>query len=263
MAERYALDAVIFDLDDTLLDWSGHRVTWAALNRPHLQLVLDHLRARGLAAGASIDALVWSFTTTCEETWAAIDETLRIPPLTHTLERSLERLGLATDVLDMDELLCVFDWRSPPNVRPFGDTLEVLHELRARGYKLGVITNSFMPMQMRLAELREHQMDDLFEVLISSGDVGILKPHPRIFEICLERLGVPASRALFIGDSPTADIKGAQSAGMLAALHIPRNPRRELFDVRCVPDFTLTRMWELIEVINRMELYHRITSEAD
>lgn len=56
---------------------------------------------------------------------------------------------------------------------------------------------------------------------VFSNEVGVAKPHPRIFEAACDLLGIPAGQVLHIGDNPAADVAGAQAAGMTAALVRP------------------------------------------
>ena len=54
--------------------------------------------------------------------------------------------------------------------------------------------------------------------MLTSAEAGYRKPHPRIFEIAVERLNVPPHRALFVGDSYEDDVTGARNAGLQALL---------------------------------------------
>jgi putative hydrolase of the HAD superfamily len=59
---------------------------------------------------------------------------------------------------------------------------------------------------------------ELFEFVIDSHEVGISKPDPEIFNVALERMGVRAADAWYVGDSVFHDIKGAQAARMARAV---------------------------------------------
>jgi len=92
-----------------------------------------------------------------------------------------------------------------------------LDELRSRGIRLGVVTNSSQPMLLRDHELRQHGLLPYFpDCRLAAADVGYLKPHPRIFRCALERIGVAPAEAVFIGDNPIADVSGALGVGMRA-----------------------------------------------
>jgi HAD superfamily hydrolase (TIGR01509 family) len=56
-------------------------------------------------------------------------------------------------------------------------------------------------------------LSPFFRVIVSSADVGAMKPDPTMFRVVLERLGVPPQRALHVGDD-VADEEGARAAGM-------------------------------------------------
>ena len=92
-----------------------------------------------------------------------------------------------------------------------GDTLA---RLRSSGLKLAVVTNGPVAWQSR--KLQTLGLRDYFdEVLISEAE-GVAKPDARIFARALERLGVDAADAMFVGDHPEIDVAGAQDAGLVA-----------------------------------------------
>jgi len=61
----------------------------------------------------------------------------------------------------------------------------------------------------------------LFDDITYCMDVGFRKPHPAIFEAALNKAGVSAEEAIFIGDDPVWDVKGALDAGIQALLYDP------------------------------------------
>lgn len=76
--------------------------------------------------------------------------------------------------------------------------LELLHRLKGH-YKLAVLSNA----PPRLTQwLQDWDILDLFDVVVCSGDVGLVKPDPAIFQLTLARLGVAPDQAIFIDDSP-------------------------------------------------------------
>ena len=95
---------------------------------------------------------------------------------------------------------------------------EGLETLAETGVKLGIISNADGQMARRLLELKILQVGDGPGVevgcFVDSGDVGIMKPDPRIFEIALEQLGVTADRSWYVGDMPGIDVVGARRAHM-------------------------------------------------
>ncbi|HEX7433443.1 MAG TPA: HAD family hydrolase [Anaerolineaceae bacterium] len=93
------------------------------------------------------------------------------------------------------------------------DTLSTLNELRQRGYHLGLISNAGDNEDVQTL-IDQHGLRSYFEVILVSAEVGIRKPHPRIFQLALDRLGCIAQEAVMVGDTLGADILGAHNAGM-------------------------------------------------
>jgi putative hydrolase of the HAD superfamily len=93
----------------------------------------------------------------------------------------------------------------------------VLGGLKRDGYRLALLSNTAMsggPVLRRLPNLQE--LLPIFDVLVFSDEVCLSKPNPRIFSLTLDRLGVAAGEAAFIGDNPVMDVAGAQAAGIYA-----------------------------------------------
>lgn len=112
-----------------------------------------------------------------------------------------------------EELYRVFSL--PQNYGAYHDAVQALEELSKRGYRLGLISN-FEPWLDDLLSLLG--LRDFFEVSVISGREEYEKPHPRIYELALERCGVEPERALHVGDSPISDYRGPVEAGMRAVL---------------------------------------------
>lgn len=96
---------------------------------------------------------------------------------------------------------------------------EALAALRERGLALGLISNWDERLPRLVAELG---LAEQLEVVVYSQEVGVEKPHRRIFEAALERLRLPPARALHVGDRPRQDVEGARAVGMRAA-HLDRS----------------------------------------
>ena len=77
-----------------------------------------------------------------------------------------------------------------------------------------------------------------FEFVIDSGEVGVEKPDPRIFQIALERMGVSAADALYVGDLYEVDVVGARAAGLDVVLLDPSGEHsgRDVKTVRSVAE---------------------------
>ena len=95
------------------------------------------------------------------------------------------------------------------------DALPCLDELRRRipRVRIGIITNGELDFQT--TKLDAVRLSDRVDAVIASGDVGVAKPDPGIFELACERLGVAAETAAYVGDRLHTDAIGAARAGLL------------------------------------------------
>jgi putative hydrolase of the HAD superfamily len=99
------------------------------------------------------------------------------------------------------------------------DAVKALHD---RGVPTALVSNSWRE--------DDYDVDDLFDVIVLSGALGIRKPDPRIYVIAAERLGVAPERCVFVDDLG-GNLKPAKALGMAtirhtsAALTIPEMKR--------------------------------------
>lgn len=99
-----------------------------------------------------------------------------------------------------------------------------IRELRAEGYRTGLITNNVREGSATWRAMLP--LDELFEVVVDSSEVGMRKPNPAIFHHALELLGgVDPATAVFLDDAP-GNVAGARAAG-LQAIHV-ENPDEAL-----------------------------------
>jgi HAD superfamily hydrolase (TIGR01509 family) len=109
---------------------------------------------------------------------------------------------------------------------PYPDTESTLKALRARGIKVGIVSN--VPQDLRPI-FAAHGLQDLVDAFTHSFEVGVEKPDPAIFLRACERLGTKPEETLMVGDHPVADA-GALKAGLRfhllppdGAAHRPRD----------------------------------------
>jgi putative hydrolase of the HAD superfamily len=185
------LDAIIFDLDDTLLDRRATIDTYLAGSAQRLGLTPDvaaAYRARFIAldnAGYTPRATVFGALAT-EFPMCGSSESL------------------------------VADWieRAFSDCRFMEDATEVIAWCKRAGYRTGIITNG--PSGMQRAKLKNLGLENLVDVVVVSGEEGMHKPAAELFLRAAQRLGVEPSRCLYVGDNPVNDVGGATGAGMHA-----------------------------------------------
>jgi 2-haloalkanoic acid dehalogenase type II len=153
------------------------------------------------------DAFFTKKWTTQEEGFRSVFERLNIRP--HPI--AVEKL---VGLWNKNKLLATL----------YPDTLEVLQTLKDKGYKLGLLSNTdnfsvdFV--------LDKFKLRDMFDVVVLSYDVGLLKNNPKMFEMALEKLDIKPADAIMVGDSLETDIPGAKAAGVEAIL-VDRRGMRE------------------------------------
>jgi epoxide hydrolase-like predicted phosphatase len=91
------------------------------------------------------------------------------------------------------------------------ELIDFIHSLRPQ-FKIGIISNAWRELPDVLAEW---SIADAFDVVVGSGDEGIMKPDPRIYQIALERLSVQPQEAVFVDDF-IENITGARELGIHA-----------------------------------------------
>jgi len=247
--EQRGIRAVLFDLDDTLISWERPLASREAFYLPRVEKVHAHLTDGGHEIPPCNE--FWdAINQAIMAMWAEAKNTLRITSLGRILEQLLVELGLDTTRLDIDQVLRVLDWAPMPGVELFPETVPVLNDLRQKGFKTGLLTNSFVPMWMRDQELHAYGLVDLLDVRVSAADVGFLKPHPAVYHDLLTRLDVSPEQAIFVGDRPANDIAGANEVGLVSVLLRPPYLERDLDGV--MPDYTIERLDELLPLVETL-----------
>jgi epoxide hydrolase-like predicted phosphatase len=98
-------------------------------------------------------------------------------------------------------------------VKPNERMIEAVRRTRAAGVPTGLISNSWGGTTYDNANI-----DELFDAVVISGEVGLHKPEPEIFHLGAERLGVPPEECVFVDDL-RENCEGAEAVGMTAILH--------------------------------------------
>jgi putative hydrolase of the HAD superfamily len=124
------------------------------------------------------------------------------------------RLGLEEDAEHLarrvyDEFGRADRWRL------YDDVLPAITRLKERGHLIGVISNWDGRLSMLLEGLG---IAEMLDTIVSSAEVGLHKPDPRIFELACERVGVTPREAVHVGDHHYADVLGASAVGMTPVL---------------------------------------------
>jgi epoxide hydrolase-like predicted phosphatase len=117
-----------------------------------------------------------------------------------------------------------------PHLHAFSDTfwgalqpneamIELMGELQAQGLRMAMLTNNVREWEPRWRAMLP--VDEIFETIVDSAFVGARKPEPRIYELTVERLGLPPGACLLVDDL-AVNCEGARDAG-LHAVHFQDN----------------------------------------
>lgn len=202
---RPPLAAVLFDLDDTLHDDT-------ATYRQAAQCVAADVAEK---YGCDAATLFEAYVTQAERFWHELAPDALGAPLAGVRAR-LWAAALGAVALHDAELpaTCADAYKRYRReaLVLWPGALELLTHLRARGLKLGLITNGFAETHREKIALLA--LEDAFDELLIADEVGMLKPDPRLFRLAAERLGVEPEACAMVGDRFERDVRGAQVAGM-------------------------------------------------
>lgn len=130
-----------------------------------------------------------------------------------------EQLILKGAGLDVSLALAESVWRIgamvPKSFSIFDDVKPTLLKLKEMGLATGVLSNLNEDLAPLVEELG---IASSIDALVTSREVGVEKPDPRMFNVALEKVGVLPAEAVHVGDQYHSDVRGARSVGMGAVL---------------------------------------------
>lgn len=204
---------VFFDLDHTI--WDFEKNSQEAL----IEIFEIHNAVIGTV---DYDAFYPKYKSINEAYWdkyrknEVTKEELRIG----RFKDAFELFGHFFDYNFLDQFAKDYLARSPFKTNLFEGSFETLNYLHSK-YKLHIITNGFVDVQH--IKLKESKLDQYFDIVVCSDEIGVKKPDPAIFKFALKRANAEPSESIMIGDCPEADVRGALSVGMSATWFNPYN----------------------------------------
>jgi putative hydrolase of the HAD superfamily len=222
--------AVFFDAGHTLL-LPDYNVYEEILSKYRVRVERDYLLRKEAEARHVYDELILSGRR--EDAWVIY------------YSRFLELLGV-----DKENIPKIIEEVRERNRRGLGIWIkkndgvdEVLMELKGRGLKLGVISNSDGRVEdiLRFNGILKH-----FDVVLDSGRIGIEKPDERIFHLATDRVKVKPGESLYVGDYYSVDYLGAQKAGLIPVLYDPLDVYREFDCIR------IRNLLDIVKMVDRI-----------
>ena len=129
-------------------------------------------------------------------------------------------------------------------------TLETIHELKARGYKLGIIANTVTETEIPDWMCRDG-VADCFKTVILSSKVRLRKPDPTIYQLAARCIGSKPENCAYVGDNPVRDVEGAVNAGFGAMILFEDagTADREGKAPTVQPDYRIRSIPELLDLL--------------
>ncbi len=237
------IKAILFDLGDTLLDFG--EVNLRALFNQGARGAYDYL----LKLGHPLPPFARYHSRHLRAVhWNVLKSAIvrREFNTLHVMTRLCRRMGLSLDSKQLLELCWL--WYEPLSRRAVVEPglQDMLQGFINDGLQIALTSNTFVPGEVLDRHLESEKLLDFFPVRVYSCQVGFRKPDPRIFMEALNRLGLQAREAIFVGDSPKSDIRGANRVEMISVL---RDRTGRYAQLRYRPTHRIRSILELSSII--------------
>ena len=220
-----------------IFDWGGTLTPWHAIDQEDLWLGVctRHYPA------ADAPAMAAAARAAERELWLLGESAQQ----SATLDSVFTRAGVMATAAFLASYYEAWD----PHTLTDPDVPPLLRELRRRGIKIGVLSNTMWPREAHERIFMRDEVLDLIDGAVYSSEIPWVKPHPEAFRAAMAAVGVtdPAD-CVFVGDRPYDDVYGAKSAGMRAVL-VPNSDVPAFTGTE--PDAVISRLAELLDYVDR------------
>lgn len=233
------LQAFLFDFNATLI----RSPTWMDLEIRSLpQQAFAHLASQGRIVPLDDAQMVRAevvFRTARQTANISLRETSHVADLT----AMVEALDLRQRVLPplIEETIATLHRQCVPTVELIEGAAEMLHQLRALDYRLGIISNAaygpFLLWALEYVGLLGY-----FEQVVVSADVGLRKPGLDIFRLTLKRMGLAPAETAYVGDDFQKDVVAAKQMGIRTIWYRPDDQVAPHSAEATIPDAIVTHL---------------------
>jgi len=245
-AKNSMIRSVIFDLGGTLIDYFGSAADWRSFEERGIAALYPLLVERGFALPKSeFSEAIWNAVNQGWQEAMAGRANARLPEL---LGASLASFGLTLDEEALMQAARVYAAGVSGEIVPLDGAAQVLCELKRRGLRLGLLSNTTWPADFHLRDMRQCGLPEVFDVAVFSSETGLWKPNASAFHAVTNQLNVSPGEAVFVGDQLHIDVLGAQRAG-LRAVWISADGSKP---GNVQPDAVIHRLAELPGVLDRL-----------
>lgn len=233
------IKGVLFDLDDTLLDFTLSQE--ASLNEVLLSIGLRPDQDLFFETFQRINSELWDDLQSgrVKKEFLRVERFVRFAKCFSMKAAPLVLAGLFVEKLS----------QSAHEIR--GAT-QLCEKLKKIGIEIAIVTNGFKEVQK--SRILKSGLDRFITTIVVSEEVGFAKPHPKIFEVALDRLGLHANEVLVVGDRLDADIQGAKNIGAKSCLFRPGkfdSKETKVDGGLPVPEFETTSLddiWKFVQI---------------
>jgi putative hydrolase of the HAD superfamily len=232
--------AVIFDLGGTLVDWPGwvedSPLRWGTSYDYLVETLPDRF-------WPSREDYIRAMRAAEDAHWQRVEAEMWSGPPSGLLHDGFQRLGLHVRESELVAALDGYARAVDGWAIVFPDARETLQLLRARGFRLGLLSNTWWAAEWHDADLAAHGLAEYLDEIVYTSDLPHSKPHPSVFQEVAGRLGVGTAACVMVGDRMVDDIGGALQAGMRAVWRANDRPWPKPAEI--VPTATIDRLAQL------------------
>jgi putative hydrolase of the HAD superfamily len=232
-------------IDSVIFDWGGTLSVYTNVDMEDMwRLAAHHLAAQG--APEREDELCDRLVAVEADAWARIAVDQHSFTLAWLLAQASEAVGLdvAAAVIEEASQGHLDAWT--PHIRHDPEARPLLQALKARGLRLGLLSNTHWPRHFHEHFLERDGLIEYLDARLYTSELPRSKPHASVFHAAVDALGTEPQAAVFVGDRPFDDVHGAQCAGLKAVLRI--NRAMPSYDV--VPDASIAGLPELLSLVD-------------
>jgi putative hydrolase of the HAD superfamily len=219
----YMFKAIIFDLDDTLIDFRERKKV--LIKRSVEAMIKAGLEEDPIGLYDEFNKFYWD---------TGIEDQ-------NIFEKFLAKKYGHVDYRVLAHAIIAYRRANALLLKPYPNVVEVLGKLKKNGIKLAILSDA--PKLAAYTRLVEVGMDELFDVIITFDDVLEIKPSIKGFKMVIEQLDVKKEECLMVGDNPDRDVIGAKKFGMKICL--ARYERELKADV----DYSINDVKELLDIV--------------
>jgi len=219
------IKAVIFDLDNTLIDFMKMK-----------RLSCDAAISAMIDAGLNVDK-----NKAMKELFSLYDKYGLEDK--NIFQRFLKKVAKNINYEILSSGIVAYRRVRSGFLEPYPHVGEVLFELKHRGIRLAIVSDA--PRLKAWIRLVSMKINKLFDVVVTFDDTKEMKPSAKPFEVAFKKLKLKPQECLMVGDRPERDIKGAKKIGMITCFAKYGNPKGKGYKA----DYEINDIKELLEIV--------------